>query len=175
MLGHTLNRQYEKFAEEKCAEVIPYSKDPNEHLDILLKASEQRLDNPSYRSIIQELKLLFSTNVIDTANQKIVAAYLKNLLMLIDEIHEHLQNMDFTDLDYDDLLYPAPKAMPNGWGYWYEKISEYIYGTEYPPILWESQIRDLLNPYIKLAYDSYEELYLLMQAVLYNLKTREQE
>ena len=174
VLGHTLNKQYEKFAEEKCAEVIPYSKDPNEHLDILLKASEQRLDNPSYRSIIQELKLLFSTNVTDTANQKIVAAYLKNLLMLIDEIHEHLQNMDFTDLDYDDLLYPAPKAMPNGWGYWYEKISEYIYGTEYPPILWESQIRDLLNPYIKLAYDSYEELYLLVQAVLYDLKTREQ-
>lgn len=147
MLGYTLNEQYEIFATEKRKEEIPFSEDPIEHLEILLKASEQRLDNSVYRSNIQELKLLFSTTVLDADNQRIVAVYRKDLLLLIDEIHRHLQDMDFTDFDYDDLLYPFPKAMPNGWGYWYEKISEYIFGGGYPPVLWETQIRKLFEPY----------------------------
>lgn len=173
VLGHTLNEQYEIFATEKREEEIPFSEDPIEHLEILLKASEQRLDNPVYRSNIQELKLLFSTTVSDASNQRIVAVYLKDLLFLIDEIHNHLQNMDFTDLDYDDLLYPSPKAMTNGWGYWYEKISEYILGGGYPPVLWESQIRNLFEPYVTLNYTSYEELFLLVQAALYQLRMKE--
>ena len=175
VLGQTLIKQYEIFAAEKRAEVIPFSEDPNEHLEILLKASEQRLDDPVYRSNIQEIQLLFSINVADARNQEIVAAYRKDLLFLIDEIHKHLQNMDFTDLDYDDLLYPSPKAMPNGWGYWYEKITEYIFGGGYPPVLWESQIRKLFEPYVTLNYTSYEELFLLVQAALYQLRMREQE
>ena len=173
VLGQVLNEQYEIFAAERRGEVIPFSEDPNEHLDILLNASEQRLDNPVYRSNIQELKLLFSTNVTDTDNEEIVAMYRKELLLLINELHEHLQNMDFTDLDYDDLLYPSPKAMPNGWGYWYEKISEYIFGGGYPPMLWETQIRELFKPYVRLNYTSYEELFLLVQSALYKLRMRE--
>ena len=175
VLGDTLNEQYEIFATEKREEEIPFSKDPIEHLEILLKASEQRLDNSVYRSNIQELKLLFSTTVSDADNQRIVDVYRKDLLLLIDEIHRHLQNMDFTDLDYDDLLYPFPKAMPNGWGYWYEKISEYIFGGGYPPVLWETQIRKLFEPYVTLNYSSYEELFLLVQAALYQLRMKEQE
>ena len=169
VFGQVLNEQYEMFAAERRAEVIPFSEDPNEHLDILLNASEQRLDNPVYRSNIQELQLLFSTTVTDADNEALVAAYHNNLRLLISEIHEHLQNMDFTDLDYDYLLYPSLKSMPNGAGYWYEKISEYIFGGGYPPILWETQIRDLIKPYAKLNYSSYEELYLLVQAVLYSI------
>lgn len=174
VLVQVLNEQYEIFAAKKRAEVIPFSEYPDEHLDILLNASEQRLDNSEYRSNIQELKLLFSTNVTDSGNQEIVTMYRKELLLLINEIHEHLQNMDFTDLDYADLLYPSPKAMPNGWGYWYEKISEYILGGGYPPLLWEAQILELFKPYVSLNYTSYEELFLLVQAALYKLKTREQ-
>lgn len=169
VLGCTLNKQYEKFVAEKQKEEIPSSENPIEHLNILLKASEQRLDNSAYRSVIQELKLIFSANITDAANQMLVAAYRKDLLLLIDEVHEHLQNMNFTDFDCDEMLYPSPEAMPNGWGYWYGKLSEYVSGSGYPPVLWEKEIRDIIKPYVKLNYMSYDELYVLVQAVLYSI------
>ena len=114
-----------------------------------------------------------SIGITDVANQELVTEYRKELLTLIDEIHEHLQKMDFTDLNHDNLIYPSPKSMPNGWRYWYEKLSEYISGAGYPPVLWEQQILDLFGPYAKLVYSSYEELFLLVQAVLYMLESKE--
>lgn len=173
-LGHTLNEQYELFVEEKRVETIPFSEDPVEHLDILLKENAQRLDNGVYRSDIQELKLIFTTEVTDIENQELVSAYRKDLRLLISEIHEHLQNMDFTDFEYDDFLYPSPKCVPNGWGYWYEKITEYVFGGGYPPEIWEEQIQNFLKPYVRLNYSSYEELFLLVQAVLCRLVKDEQ-
>ena len=95
--------------------------------------------------------------------------------MLIDEIHVFLQNMDMEDLEHEDLLYPSPKTLPNGWGYWREKISEHVFGGGYPPQLWESQVVKIIEPYVNPVYDSYEELYLLFQATLYHVQRQEQK
>lgn len=169
-LGKSIEHQYEGFAALKRKEIIPSSKDPIEHLDILLEASKQRLDNKFLESEIQELKILFCTEVTDESNAVLVAAYRQDLCLLIDEIHDYLQNMNMVDLKHDNLLYTSPTTLPNGWGYWYEKISEYIFGGGYLPQLWESQITNFIKPYVNLVYNSYEELFLLLQATLYHLE-----
>ena len=170
VLGKCLDNQYEAFAAMKRAETIPAPTDPVKHLETLLQASEQRLDNALYRSYIRELKLLLTTEITAGANAGIVAGYRNDLLLLIDELHNHLQNMEFTDLEYDYLLNPLPKSMPNGWGYWYEKLSEYVFSGGYPPMIWEQEITKLFEPYVRLEYSSYEELFLLVQAALHHLQ-----
>lgn len=170
VLGECLETQYEEFAAAKKAEIIPSATDPIEHLEILLQASKQRLDNDVYRSYIQELKLLFTTEITVEENMDIVAAYRNDLLLLIDELHKHLQNMEIVDLEHDDLLTPSPNGMPNGWGYWYEKLAEYVFDGGYPPMIWEQEIIKLFEPYVRLEYTSYAELFLLVQATLYHLQ-----
>ena len=172
-LEKCLETQYEEFVAIKRAETISAPTDPVEHLETLLHASKERLDNALYRSYIQELKLLLTTKITNAANADLVAAYRDDLRLLIDELHDHLQNMELTDFEYDYLLNPLPKGMPNGWGYWYEKLSEYVFSGGYPPMIWEQEIIKLFEPYVRLEYSSYEELFLLVQAALHRLQKRD--
>ena len=174
VLGDYINKQYKNFVELKRKEIIPTPEETIEHLNVLLEASKERLDNGVLKSQIQELKLLFTTEVTDKSNISLVDAYRKDLCLLIDEIHAYLQNMDIDYLEHEHLLYPSLVSMPQGWGYWREKISEHVFGGGYPPQLWESQVVRIIEPYTSTVYDSYEELYLLMQATLYHLKQEEQ-
>ncbi len=150
VLGESLRSQYETFAIQKRTEKILSPEDPLEHLEVLLRAAEERLNNDVYRTDIQELQLLFSTEVTCPENRKTVDAYRNALLSLIAEMHEHLQNMDFTDLDNYDLLYLSPKGLPNGWGYYYEKLTEVVFGGGYAPFHWEPRIKELFGSHIKL-------------------------
>ena len=175
VLGECIDKQYESFVALKRKKIIPTPEDTIEHLEVLLEESKQRLDSGILESQIQELKILFATEVTDKANIALVAAYRQDLHLLIDEIHAFLQNMDMEDLEHEDLLYPSPTTLPNGWGYWREKITEYVFGGGYPPQLWDSQVLKIIEPYVNPVYASYEELYLLFQATLYHIQRQEQK
>lgn len=170
VLGDSLEKQYEQFAAEKRREMIPSPENPIEHLSVLLEASKNRLDKGEYKSHIEEMQLLYKTPVTNDANVELVTGYRKDLQLLIADIHNHLQYMDDSALVYEDILYPRFPDSSDGWGYWCEKMTEYIFSNSCPPGLWEPQIRKRIEPYVQLQYSSYDELYLLVKATLYYLQ-----
>ena len=102
-----------------------------------------------------------------------VHRYRNALTVLIDEIHHNLQEVTLNDLENDNLLLPSPNGLPNGWGYWYEKLSENVFGNGYPPELWLSRIEDIFASEFEFSYESTQELFVLVQAALYRLSKQQ--
>jgi hypothetical protein len=140
---------------------------PLAKLNILKEECRSRLNNDYYRSTIDELYLLFETPVTCKSNVRLVTQYQKALIRLIDEISNNLQSMKLVDLRNDYLLSPTPKGLQNGWGYWYGKLFESISGSGYLSLLWLDKIEELFQGHFIFQYDSYKELFLLVNAALY--------
>lgn len=168
-----LGRQKQAWFEAKRNEIIPKPTSPIEHLELLKEEMLGRIDNPCYESDIDEALLLLRTSVTAEKNKALVAKYQNALSALIDDIHTHLQNMDFSDCESAELLCLRPKGLPDGWGYWYSKISSSVLGGGYDPWYWEERIVEIFSPYFEPEYDSYEELYLLVNAALFDLTEKE--
>lgn len=152
---------------------IPIEKDndPLRQLDILKEVSSERMDNEYYRCTIDELIVLFSTPVTCERNIDMANRYLAALETLIEEIYQNLSECNICDLD-DDLLYQTSNILPNGHGYWLEKLSHYVYGAGYEPDYWLGHIEEIFKERFVLKYKSYEELFLLVRACIYDINIR---
>ena len=104
-----------------------------------------------------------------------VENYQKALGDLVSVLYDRIQNMDFSDCGSYELLSPKPEDLPNGWRYWYEKISCSVLGGGYDPWYWEERIIELFSPYFTPKYKDSAELYLLVNAVLFALLEKEKK
>ena len=102
-------------------------------------------------------------------------SYYIALESLINEIYHNLQEMTLVDLEYDDLLYPVSNKLPNGWGYWREKLSEYVFGNGYPPEVWIERIENIFEDLFELTYSDYNELFVLVQSSVYRMSLDQKE
>lgn len=168
-----LEQQKQAWFEEMRKQIIPKVPDPIDQLVILKEAVRKRIDNEWYESDIDELLLLFREPITSEKNRPLVDRYRKALEDLVNNIRTHLQDMDFSDCGSYEFLCPQPKGLPNGWGYWYEKISSSVLGGGYDPWYWEERIIEIFSPYFEPEYDSHEELYLLVNAALFDLVEKE--
>ena len=81
--------------------------------------------------------------------------------------------MSLDDLENDKLLHLRPNGLSNGWEYWYEKLLENVFGNGYPPELWLPRIEDIFAGKFKFSYESIQELFVLVQAAIYQLSKHE--
>ena len=170
-----IKRQRNEFNSNFRKRKIQCSGNPLEQLSVLRQESVLRLNNTYYKTTLDALKRLFETPVSSSNNIGIVCQYHTKLIVLIEEIQTNLQNMRLTDLKYGYLLHLRPKGLPDGWGYWIEKLSEYVGGAGHHPCTWESEIKELFSGLFELRYESYNELYLLVNAALYQLHQQNSE
>ena len=168
-----LTRQYAEFCLEMQKSRFFCEGSPVERLLILQHESKLRLNKDYYRSTIDELLLIFSTPISAPENIELVGEYCNALVDLIDEIYHNLQEMSLDELENDKLLQLSPKGLPNGWGYWYEKLSENVFGNGYPPELWLSRIEDIFAGKFEFSYESIQELFVLARAAIYRLSKQE--
>lgn len=168
-LINEIERQYNEFRSKMASRKFKCEGKPLIRLAILGKECALRLNNDYYRTIIDELCLIYETPVSCDNNIEMVVQYKNALTKLIDEISDNLQNMKIRDLEYNSILDPRPEGLQNGWGYWYEKLSQYIFGSGYPPQLWLKNIEEIFKRHFVFEYDNYNELYLLVKAALYKL------
>lgn len=170
-----LKRQYVTFCAEMKAKRFCYAGDVLSRLHTLRTECKARLDNAYYRTTIDELILIFGTSITCKNNREMVEAYYVALESLIEEIYHNLQEMNLVDLEYDGLLYPVSDKLPNGWGYWREKLSEYVFGNGYPPEVWIDRIENIFGDLFELTYSNYNELFVLVQASAYRLSLDKKE
>ena len=122
--------------------------------------------------LIKKLIIIFETPITSDKNVVMVENFKKALIQLIDELALNLQEMKFKNLKHEDLLSLISNTLPNGWGYWMEKLSENVFGTGYPDFLWEPQIKKIFSSKFEYSFQSLKELYILVLASLYNDKRR---
>jgi len=170
-----LKRQYVTFCAEMKSKRFCYSGDVLSRLHTLRTECKARLNNDYYRTTIDELILIFKTPITCKSNREMVEAYCIALESLIDEIYHNLQEMNLVDLEYDDLLYPMSDKLPNGWGYWREKLSEHVFGNGYPPEVWIDRIENIFGDLFEFTYSNYNELFVLVQASVYRLSLDKKE
>lgn len=168
-LGDELRQQYTAFCLEMKKRRFTLNGDALTQIKILQEESKLRLNNTYYRNTLDELLLIFSTPISAHQNAEIVADYRKALTVLIDEIYHNLQEMSLGDLENDSLLYLSPDGLPDGWGYWFEKLSESVSGSGYPSYFWLDSIKKIFADHFIFEYESNQELYVLVQSTLYRL------
>ena len=164
-----IRRQYHEYIATMRKQKFECTGSPLSQLLILEKQSAMRRDNTHYRVTINQLVELFSTKVSCDENQPLVEWYRSELLKLVDEIRSNLQHMTFVDLTHDDMIGAMPTGLPNGWGYWVGKLSEHIWSNGYLADAWVNKIEKIFGSLFVCEYETYDELYLLVQAALYRM------
>ena len=137
---------------------------------ILQKENSQRLDNSYYRYTLDRLVLFSETPITCADNEALVNQYLEALKLLVKEIKSNLQEMKLCDLKYDVLVHPDPSGLPDNWTYLYGKFSNY--DSAYPPNMWLIPMKKIFQDEFVFSYTTYNELYLLVHAALYQRLSR---
>lgn len=161
-----IDRQYVEFKREMNNAIIERSDNIFEQLVILKDASSKRLD--LHNTLIRKLMMIFSIPITNTENEKMVNEYKEVLKPIVRQIYNSLQTLDYDGVDYS-ALYQTTNKLQNGYAYYIEKISNFIYGAGYPPIIWEPRLREIFKGHFVMQYSSYEELYLLIIACINKL------
>lgn len=163
-----IDRQYKEFKNDMKKKPIQRTNDICNQLLILKGESAKRLDLVDLRVIIDKLIMIFNTQIINKTNGKMVSEYKKLLIPLINQLYNSLQNMNFDELD-DGILYQTSDRLPNGYGYWKEKLSNYLHGTGYQPMFWEDRIKEIFKEHMIMEYANYQELYVLILSCINGL------
>ncbi|MBR2042300.1 MAG: hypothetical protein IJ945_08020 [Oscillospiraceae bacterium] len=168
-----LKRQHDAFCKEMRNVPFVWGTDPLSRLEILKRENEARMDNAYYRDLIDYLTLIFSTPVSCKENFDLIEKYHAALIKVIEKIEINLQKMTIEDFDFDDILYPTTKNLPDGWHYYVEKLSDYVFGNGYPPDIWLDQLKKIFNGLFEFKFNNYKELYVLIEAAIYSLSLDE--
>ena len=168
-LKNELQRQLNVFVKEKKKKRITKSNDPIEQLHILQIECAERLNNTYYRTAIEELLRTFQTPIIEKGNQILVNRYLDMLKVEIEELKQNLQKMVFRDLASDHFIESRTVPLKNGWAYWVEKLNDARLGHGYPETMWINQIEDIFAGKFVFRFSSYQELYVLVKAAIYDI------
>lgn len=89
---------FKKHQTDLSKQTIETKSDPLEQLYILRSESEKRLDNDYYNGEIEDLIMIFETEVTDAELVPLTDSYRKSLLPAIEEIKTNLQSMNIVDL-----------------------------------------------------------------------------
>ena len=148
---------------------IQKSDNPIEQLQILGQEIYNRGECDYFEFLVKQLQLIFDTSITAEENQEMVARYRNRLKPLIEDLFQHVQNMDMRDIE-DRLLFPSPTSLPDGYSYWLEKISDYISGAGYPPSYWEERLKQIFAGKFVMEYERYQELYVIILACMSELE-----
>ncbi len=174
-LKSSLQKQYIIFCAAKKKEKINFGGDPLQKLSILQAENKKRLDNSYYREYIEEMIRIFSTKISCADNFLLVERYRNHLLPVIDEINNNLQNMTLNELSVDVFkVHIDIDCLPVGWEYYVHKLAEARLGKGYPAIIWLDKVEEIFSGKFVQDYDSFQELYLLVQAALFEMLEKEE-
>ena len=168
-LQDRLKEQYRSFCDEMRKQKIKLTGGPIQKLLILQRESKKRLNNEYYNEKIKEIISLHRTRITCKKNRKLVREYISFVDRTIDVICNNLQEMNFCDLDIDDTSLYRSLPLPNGWGYWYEKLCNAYSGSGYSEVFWGKEIERIFYGQFVFEYENVQELYVLVKSAIFHL------
>lgn len=103
-------------------------------INIIFKESKLRLNNDYYNGVINDLIIIFETNISDMQLKEIESDYKESLKPLIAEIKYNLQNMLIIDLLNSETLSPK-LALMKELNYELGKFYYWVYSTKNDPLI----------------------------------------
>lgn len=161
-----IDRQYVEFKHGMQNTPIKQADDMLNQLSILKEESTKRLG--LYNTDIGKLIMIFNVEITNKENEKMVDKYKESLKLLISQLYNSLQSMDNSGIYYD-ILYQTSEKLPNGYGYFVSKLTDYIYGAGYHPMIWEDRLEEIFKEHFIMEYSSYDELYVLILSCINKL------
>lgn len=157
-----------EFTNFKKTEIISRVDNPIEQIDILEYENMKRFNSDYIEEILNNLKIIFSTQITNDKNKILVNKYKELLEEGIQEIYNVLQNMNFEDLKVYQLLNPKYDSA-KGFGYAYGKITGLALSTNYsyPFDFIKNDIEEKIIVNMEVDYFSIKELYVLLLTSLY--------
>lgn len=140
ILTDAIEKRFASFCAELAGKPIPMPDNPITWLEVLATEAEMRLRNDYYSSTIEELRMIFATSLNLAELRDEENTFKKDLIALIQEIHENLQGMNIVDFKNDQILNPVDYTLDIG--YELEKIYGWIFSGYYHPLL-EGLLRKL--------------------------------
>lgn len=169
MLIKEIQEQRNVFYMKMQQKEIGWVDDPIEQLQILKQEIHERGENDYLLFLVERLQMIFNTKITIKENRLMVDRYRERLKTLIRDLFSHVQNMDMDDIEAN-LLFPRPTVLPDGYGYWFEKIGDFISGAGYPPAYWEGRLKQIFSGTIIMEYETYQELYVVILACMSEMK-----
>ncbi|MDO4731985.1 MAG: hypothetical protein Q4B50_00515 [Bacillota bacterium] len=150
---------------------IQRTSDACAQLDILAEENKRRYGedfNSAYNPVIKELRLIFGTQITNSANATLVKKFREYLYPAIEELFECLQNMTHEEIstfeEMERLLHTEKHSVNKGLGV----LASNIFEGSTEDMIWVPCLIDYISPYVELeGSESQEELYLLSLAGLY--------
>ena len=169
VLKNQIQEQRKSFNINMQQRKISQSNNPIEQLQILRQEIYDRGECDYFEFLVEQLQMILGTPITAKENEEMVDRYRECLKTLINDLFNHVQNMEMSDID-DGVLFPKPTSLPNGYGYWLEKISDYISGAGYSPLYWEERLKQIFAGKFIMEYKSYQELYVIILACMNELE-----
>ncbi len=169
VLKDAIQKDFQDYKERFKRKKIESVKNVVAQLKILGFEAKERLNNDYYVETINKLFRIFNSTIDDPQIQPLEKQYKEQLRLVILEIKEKLQKMDFTDLKFDHLLNPAYSYSDLGY------VISKLYNCDF--ILNRNPLFDFylkkLNNHSKNKYnfnnsDSPDVLFLKLKIMLYN-------
>lgn len=151
---------YKKIAIENKTEI-------DERITLLIEENKKRLDCAYYNDELNRIRFIFKqSNFKNSKNQKVVDVYRKDLLLELEEIHNHLQDMVMDNLDTE-----IDENCPSECQYLFSILSDTIWGQGYAYVMKDVIVKKF-NKYIYptaiIENDmTLEEIYVLFLAANY--------
>lgn len=172
-LINEIDNQFNLYCEKYKKIEIPIQSSHLQMLNSLKTESQARFNNDYYKMCIDELIIVFSTdlNIPELAEEECL--YKQALVTVINEIKDNLQNMNLTDLTTDEILnpdYPYDKI-----GYSISKLYTYDFSPAEEP-LFDFHLCQL-NKFSNSIYnftisDTKEQLVLKLKLMLYRFNVK---
>lgn len=163
-----LNMIYE-YKKEIAKNEIEKKEDPIEQLNVLLEEDKKRL-NGRYRYIIEELKVLIETPIIDQSNEIEYQKYRNLLIKKIACVYEAVQHPERVKNinEIEDIIYCQMEDFTSMSSYYYTKLFEYWNNGDIEELL-ISHFKDNIKPFNG-NISNLKELFCLVKAYNYYKK-----
>lgn len=170
VISQKIKYLYNNFTESLAKQVIETNSDPLEQLHILRAESKIRLNSDYYNGVIDELIMIFETEVLQFELKNMASDYKKSLEVLIEEIKNNLQTMKIIDLKNNSLLSPD-SDLSRKLSYELSKFYTWIHGNNHDPLIHYYLERFNKETNCKFNFnidDSINSLFLKMKLMLSN-------
>lgn len=145
---------------------------PVNQLEILEAENKARYNNDYYQYIINELKLIFGTQISNPDNLIKVNQYRNILKPIIDQLRSVLQEMELDEVKAYEESNHHGRALPHSVSNGLSELSECIYSDSFTyPIFLPSLIRYISPAVIITGDETEEELYVLAKTAFYYFET----
>lgn len=157
-----------EFINSKKKEIISKVDNPLEQIEVLNYENAKRFNSDYIDEILNNLKIIFSTQITNVKNTILVNKYKGLLEDGIKEMFDNLQNMNFDDLKVYAILNPKYDST-KGFGYAYGKLTGLALSDNYsyPFTFIKNDIEAKIMVNMEVDYSSFKELYVLLLVSLY--------